>query len=81
MRANRALTPAQVARRLQVSEGRVVRWLRAGHLRGLRCRGRWWTSTLALAAFLETRANRPAPMSLASDASGRVFAFRRGERA
>lgn len=81
MRANRALTPAQVARRLQVSEGRVVRWLRAGQLRGLRCRGRWWTSTLALAAFLERRANRPAPMPLGAEGAGRLFAFRRGERA
>jgi len=81
MLENRALTPAQVARRLQVSEGRVVRWLSAGHLRGLRCRGRWWTSTLALATFLETRANRPAPRPLGAEGSGRLFAFRRGERA
>lgn len=67
---NRALTPAQVARRLQVSEGRVVRWLSAGQLRGLRLGDRWWTSTLFLATFLEARANRPSREPVETGAHG-----------
>lgn len=74
---NRALTPAQVARRLQVSEGRVLRWLSAGQLRGLRFGDRWFTSTLYLASFLEAHANRPSPGPLATGGHGRLYAFRR----
>jgi excisionase family DNA binding protein len=78
---NRALTPAQVAWRLQVSEGRVVRWLSAGELRGLRFGDRWWTSTRFLASFLEANANRPSPGPLAAGGLGRLYAFKRRGRA
>lgn len=76
---NRALTPAQVARCLQVSEGRVLRWLSAGQLRGLRLGDEWRTSTLSVAAFLEAHANRPAPGPVATGDNARLYAFlRRG---
>jgi excisionase family DNA binding protein len=72
---NRVLTPAQVARCLQVSEARVLRWLSAGQLHGLRLGDEWRTSTLSLAAFLEARANRPAPAPLATGDNARLYAF------
>ena len=78
---NRALLPSQVASRLQVSEGRVVRWLSAGQLRGLRIGDQWWTSTLLLATFLEARANRPAPKPAGTGAHARLYAFKRRGRA
>lgn len=78
---NRALTAEQVARRLQVSEGRVVRWLSAGQLRGLRIGDQWWTSTLFLAAFLEARANRPSPRPQQIVPLGQLYAFKQRERA
>ena len=56
----RSMTPAQVAAHLQVSERRVVKWLREGQLLGVRVGTQWRTSTLHLATFLEARANRPA---------------------
>jgi excisionase family DNA binding protein len=77
---NRALTPAQVAGHLQVSEGRVLRWLTAGQLRGLKFGGQWWTSTLALAAFLEAHANHPPPGPLAAGGNGRLYPFERRGR-
>ena len=74
---NRALTPVQAAGRLQVSEDRVVRWLSAGHLRGLKAGDRWWTSTQFLTTFLEAHANRPAPKVGESGAHGELCAFKR----
>ena len=73
---NRALSPAQVAFRLQVSEDRVVRWLSAGQLRGLRIGDQWRTSTLFLARFLEARANRPASVAAEARAGARLYAFK-----
>ena len=56
----RSMTSAQVAAHLQVSERKVVQWLREGQLLGYRIDKQWRTSTLHLATFLEARANRPA---------------------
>jgi hypothetical protein len=78
---NRALTAEQVAKRLQVSEGRVMRWLSAGQLRGLTIDDQWWTSTLFLATFLEAHANRPSARPRATAAYGQLYAFKRRERA
>jgi excisionase family DNA binding protein len=78
---NQALSPSQVASRLQVSEGKVLRWLSAGQLRGLKVGNEWRTSTQSLAAFLEARANRPAPKPAGSGAQGQLYAFTRRERA
>jgi len=78
---NRALSPSQVASRLQVSEGRVVRWLSAGQLRGLRIGDQWRTSTVFLAAFLEAHANRPAPKPAGTGAHGQLYPFKRRGRA
>ena len=54
------MTLAQVAAYLQVSERRVVQWLREGQLFGHKIDKQWRTSTLHVATFLEARANRPA---------------------
>ncbi len=54
----RSMTPTQVAAHLQVSERRVIKWLREGQLLGVRIDKQWRTSTLHLATFLEARANR-----------------------
>lgn len=75
MLENRALTPAQVARCLQVSEGKVMRWLSAGQLRGLRLDDEWRISALSVAAFLEARANRPPSESIATADIARLYAF------
>ena len=56
----RPMTPAEVAAHLQMSERRVIQWLREGQLLGHRIDTQWQTSTLHLASFLEARANRPA---------------------
>ena len=56
----RSMTPAQVAAHLQVSEHRVVKWLREGQLLGVRTGKKWRTSTLHLAVFLQARANQAA---------------------
>ena len=77
----RALSPAEVAWRLQVSEDRVVRWLSAGQLRGLRIGDQWRTSTVFLAAFLEAHANRPAPKPAGTGAHGQLYPFKRRGRA
>ena len=77
----RTLTPAQVARRLQVSEARVVSWLRLGQLHGLRLGDQWRTSAPSLASFLEARANRPSAGHGAAAAEGQVHAFGRRGRA
>ena len=78
---NRALSPSQVASRLQVSEDRVVRWLSAGQLRGLRIGDQWRTSTIFVATFLETRANRPSPNPAGKEAQGQLYAFKQRGRA
>lgn len=77
----RTLTPAQVARRLQVSEARVVSWLRRGHLHGLRLGDQWRISSLNLAEFLDARANRPTVGHGATAADGQLHAFGRRDRA
>ncbi len=81
MLENRALSASQVASRLQVSESRVVRWLSAGQLRGLKIGDQWRTSTLFLAAFLEARANRPSPRPVETGTHGQLYAFKRRGRA
>lgn len=77
----RMLTPAQVARRLQVSEARVVSWLRLGQLHGLRLGDQWRTSAPNLASFLEARANRPAVGLGAAASSGGHHILGRRDRA
>ena len=81
MLETRTLTPAQVARRLQVSEARVVRWLRSGHLHGLKLGDQWRTSSLSLATFLEARANRPSARHGVTAMAGQLYAFERRGRA
>lgn len=53
------LTSTQVARTLQVSETRVLEWLKNGELGGLKTGDRWYISPRHLEAFLEARANVP----------------------
>jgi len=53
------LTSPQVARALQVSDTRVLEWLRNGDLGGLKTGRRWYISTRQLDVFLEARANAP----------------------
>ena len=53
------LAPPQVARTLQMSKTRVLRWLKNGDLGGLQTSGRWYVSPRQLEAFLEARANVP----------------------
>lgn len=48
------LTPAQVARRLQVTEHTVYDWLRKGRLRGVKLGRLWRVSGDDLDAFLGT---------------------------
>ncbi len=57
--AERFLTSPQISRRLQVSETRVLEWLKNGDLRGLKTRRRWYVSARQLEVFLEARANVP----------------------
>ena len=64
----RSMTPAQVAVHLQISERRVIQWLREGQLFGHRIDNQWRTSTLHLLHFLEARANRPAMTKAQPDA-------------
>ena len=56
----RTLTPRRIAERLQISERKVLRWLRRGALRGLWTDDGWRVSERRLEAFLEERANIPA---------------------
>ena len=53
------LTPPRVACTLQMSETRVLGWLKNGDLRGLKINRRWYVSPGQLEAFLEGRANVP----------------------
>ncbi len=62
------LTPPAIAKRLGISAEKVVRWIRAGELRGIDVseqpgvgRPRFRVDPLDLAAFLEQRAATPAP--------------------
>ncbi len=52
------LTPWAVARRLNVSDRTVVRWLRDGHLRGHKFSKEWRVSEFDLDQFLVQSANR-----------------------
>ncbi len=49
----------QVARTLQVSEARVLGWLKNGDLGGLMTGRRWYITPRQLEVFLEARANVP----------------------
>ena len=51
------LTPSQVARALQVSETRVLKWLKNRDLESLKTDRRWYISRRQLEVFLEARAN------------------------
>ena len=53
------LATPQVARELQVSETRVLRWLKNGEMRGLQTGRRWYITPRQLEAFLDARANVP----------------------
>ena len=57
--AAKFLTSSQVARTLQVSETRVLGWLKNGDMGGLKTGRRWYVSPRQLEAFLEARATRP----------------------
>ncbi len=61
MAEERLLTPAQIADRLQVKERTVVQWLRIGRMRGFKVGKEWRISPDDLTAFLEDKANIPAP--------------------
>jgi len=50
-------TSSQVARTLQVSEAKVLEWLKNGDMGGLMTRRRWYISPRQLEVFLEARAN------------------------
>ncbi len=51
------LTSSQVARTLQVSETRVLKWLKNRDLESLKTGRRWYISRRQLEVFLEARAN------------------------
>ncbi len=53
------LTSPQVARTLQVSETRVLEWLKNGDLGGLKTGRGWYISPRQLEVFFEARANVP----------------------
>lgn len=55
----KSLTPAQAAYALQVSESRVLRWLKNGDLGGLKTNRRWYVLPHGIELFLEARANVP----------------------
>ena len=57
--AAKFLTSPQVARTLQVSETRVLEWLKNGDLGGLMTGRRWYITPRQLEVFLEARANVP----------------------
>ncbi len=52
-------TSAQVARTLQVSETKVLEWLKNGDMGGLVTGSRWYVTPRQLEVFLEARANVP----------------------
>jgi excisionase family DNA binding protein len=53
------LTSPQVARTLQVSETKVLEWLKNGDMGGLVTGRRWYITPRQLEVFLEARANVP----------------------
>ncbi len=57
--AAKFLTSSQVARTLQLSETRVLEWLKNGDLGGLKTGRRWYILPRQLEVFLEARANVP----------------------
>jgi excisionase family DNA binding protein len=52
-------TSSQVARTLQVSETKVLEWLKNGDMGGLMTGRRWYITPRQLEVFLEARANVP----------------------
>jgi excisionase family DNA binding protein len=50
---------SQVAYTLQVSETKVLEWLKNGDMGGLRTGRRWYITRRQLEVFLEARANVP----------------------
>ncbi len=50
-------TSSQVAHTLQVSEAKVLEWLKNGDMGGLMTRRRWYITPRQLEVFLEARAN------------------------
>ena len=54
-------TSAQVARALQVTETKVLEWLKNGEMGGLVTGRRWYITPRQLKDFLEARANVPRP--------------------
>ncbi len=67
MNNDKLLTPADIAKILQVNERTVVRWLRIGQLRGFKISKEWRVSVNDLEAFLQASANKPSsePRSVA----------------
>ena len=53
------LTPTDGAKRLQVSEPTVIRWLKKGLLRGYKIGTKWRISEEDLGTCLENGANKP----------------------
>ncbi len=54
-------TSAQVARTLQVTETKVLEWLKNGEMGGLVTGRRWYVTPRQFEDFLEARANVPRP--------------------
>ena len=54
-------TSAQVARTLQVTETKVLEWLKNGEMGGLVTGRRWYVTPRQFEDFLEARANIPRP--------------------
>jgi excisionase family DNA binding protein len=50
------LTPAQVAKQLQVEERTITQWLRGQRLRGFKIGKEWRIAEKELESFLESRA-------------------------
>ncbi len=67
MNNDKLLTPADIAKSLQVKERTVVRWLRIGQLRGFKIGKEWRVSVNDLEALLEASVNKPSsePRSVA----------------
>lgn len=71
------LTPAQVARRVQVTEHTVYGWLRQGRLRGVKLGRLWRVSGDDLEAFLRGNRGEDEPLTVQeaaeSDAAWRAY--------
>lgn len=59
MNIEKLLTPAQVAKRIQIQERTVTRWLRDGYLSGYKLGKEWRIAPDDLESFLHGHANRP----------------------